>query len=326
MGIDTKEAEELYLEAKAQIRNKKYGPAMEGIEEAKKTVKAAYAKGIKGMLELRTKELEKKIREMESQNLDTTTPKEDLKKAKSALSGKVNDLREGYKLAKEGLRVSENRLSRFYVISNMMKSTRNMIRPMDNYDPKMPILEEIQERLKNIENLMDEGKLKSAESQGKALVEEVEPQAMKFKEAAEAISSLRKAMQDADVLEANLDYESQFQEAHILILKGRFTDASKIALFHKNNISSLLDSFREAKHEVDLADEKVKEVKGWGFSAYEAEKALNMAEEALKNHEFEKAKEISLESREMAGNIRDRHKQSLEMIQNAKKELELYKT
>jgi hypothetical protein len=326
MGIDTAEAEELYLEAKAQLKNKKYGPAMEGIEEAKKTVKVAYAKGIKGMLEIKKNDLDKKIKEMESRNLDTKTVKVNLKKAKGSLSGKVKELREGYKAAKDGLRLAESTLSQFNIVSGLIKSIQNLIRPISDYDPEISILSKYNERLDQIKKLVDEGKLKSAESEARLLGKELKGDNIRFLSASGSISALKKVIQDAEILEANIDYTSKFQEVHDLILYGRFTDASKIARYHTKEISSFLSEFREARHAVDLANEKVVEVKGWGFTAYEAEEALNIAKRALKDHEFEKVMKISQESREMAVSIRERHKQSLNLITKAKEELERFRS
>jgi hypothetical protein len=66
-------------------------------------------------------------------------------------------------------------------------------------------------------------------------------------------------------------------------------------------------------------------VENWGFSTYEVEKILNLAKEALKNHDFIVAKAKSKECIEKASNIRERHKESLQLIQKAKEEIEKIK-
>jgi len=90
----------------------------------------------------------------------------------------------------------------------------------------------------------------------------------------------------------------------------------------REEISDVLKKHKDARYHVDMAQEKVTEVKSWGFSAFEAERELNSAKEALKNHEFEKAIALSKESKEKAGKIRERHKRLSELIRSAKEEVE----
>ena len=73
---------------------------------------------------------------------------------------------------------------------------------------------------------------------------------------------------------------------------------------------------------MDLAEAKVDEAKGWGFSAYEAESTLKSAREALENNEFEDATNKAKAALDMAANIRDRHRSSLALLTAAKEELE----
>jgi predicted transport protein len=173
---------------------------------------------------------------------------------------------------------------------------------------------------------LDHGEIDSAEDEAKILKNDVEQTYKHFKVAFDSITAFEKVMSDAKVLGANIDYQTKFLKAQDLMLKSKFKDTSKIADWCTTQISEVLIRYKEAKHDVDLAKEKVNEVKSWGFSAFETEKILNSAQEALKNHDFESAKSLSKECIDKAQNIRERHKNSLELLQKAKDEVEKIKT
>jgi hypothetical protein len=291
-GIDTSLAEGWYKEAKKAIKIRQYTDALERIEKAKKSAKLAYAKGIEDRLKSRISMLEKRIGEMNTRNLDTKVLSISLKKARSSL--------------KEGVK----------------GFTAKLLRRMEDYSPNLSILKIQKERLLNIEKLKDNGKIENALKEAKNLFEDVNNIMQNFSFARDSINALEKVIKDGDVLEANIGSLSKMEDAKTLFLKGEFDSSIKIADANREEISNLLQKHKDAKHHVDMAKEKVSDVKNWGFSAFEAEKELNSAEEALKNHEFERAITLSKESKEKASNIRERHRHSLELIHSAKEEVE----
>lgn len=325
MGIDTREAEKIYLEAKNNLKNKKIVPTLEGIESARKSVKTAYAKGIKGMLEVKVKRLDDLVKDMKRKNLEFKKIEKDLKKGKSALDGGVKEYKAGYSAVKEGLKQAEAKLSKFNIISGFLATTRNQLRPMEDFNPNITVVIEFRKKFDDIDSDLKSGKIESLENSAKKLKENVEKAYGPFKLAHESIKTFEKNISDARILGATLDFQSEYQKAMDLILKSRFKEASEMAETNTNEISEVLTKYKEAKHEVDMAKDKVDEVKSWGFSAFESEKILNLAQEALKNHNFESAKSMSKECIEKAQNIRDRHKKSLELLHRAKDELEKFK-
>jgi hypothetical protein len=325
MGIDTEDAERIYLEAKDHIRNKKIPQALERIEKSRKTAKLAYAQGIKGMLELKVNRLKDLTKELDSKNLNLPEIAKSLKEGNKGISGGVRDFKVGYKIVKEGLALAEKRLSRYKTIKRYLGAVRNALRPMEDYNPNITLVLEIRDSLDKIDNDITSGNIDNAEEEAKLLKKKAESTFRRFKVAYESINAFKKVMSDAQVLGAKIDYETKFKEAEDLLLTSKFADSSKIADWCTNQISNLLGDFKEVKHDVDQAREKVKEVKGWGFSAFESEEILKSAEEALKNHDFQAAKALSADCMEKAQNIRERHKISLELIQKAKEGLEKIK-
>ncbi|UCG69227.1 MAG: hypothetical protein JSV09_15855 [Thermoplasmata archaeon] len=112
-GIDTSEAEELYKEAKLAIKNRKYSSALESLENAEKSAKKSYAKGIKRRLKVRISKLSNKIDEMREKNLDTKRIEGLLKETKTSLSGGPKKYKYGLKVSREGLRRAEDKLEKF---------------------------------------------------------------------------------------------------------------------------------------------------------------------------------------------------------------------
>jgi DNA-binding ferritin-like protein len=322
MGIDTEDAEKIYLEAKASLRNKKVPQALERIEIARKTAKTAYAKGIKGMLEIKITRLKDLSKELDSKNLNTPEIKSSLKEGNKALSGGVMDFKSGYKTVKEGLRQAEAKLTKYRVIGGYLGTVKNLLRPMEDYNPTISKVMEIRNNLDKIENDISLGKIENAEKEAKQLKKNAQRTYDLFKVAHESINAFKKVLSDAQVLGARIEYEVKYKDAESLLLSSKFRDSSKIADWCTEQISTLLVEFKDVKHDVDSAREKVKEVKGWGFSAFESENILKSAEEALKNHDFESAKALSADCLEKAQNIRERHKQSLELLQKAKEKAE----
>jgi hypothetical protein len=321
-GIDTSLAEGWYKEAKKAIKIRQYTDALERIEKAKKSAKLAYAKGIEDRLKSRISMLEKRIGEMNTRNLDTKVLSISLKKARSSLKEGVKGYKKGLKVAKEGFDRAGEKLEKFEKLSGHMSFTAKLLRRMEDYSPNLSILKIQKERLLNIEKLKDNGKIENALKEAKNLFEDVNNIMQNFSFARDSINALEKVIKDGDVLEANIGSLSKMEDAKTLFLKGEFDSSIKIADANREEISNLLQKHKDAKHHVDMAKEKVSDVKNWGFSAFEAEKELNSAEEALKNHEFERAITLSKESKEKASNIRERHRHSLELIHSAKEEVE----
>ncbi len=321
-GIDTSLAEGWYKEAKKAIKNRRYSDALDRIEKAKKSGKLAYAKGIEDRLKLRISMLEKRIGEMNAKNLDTKVLSISLKKAKSSLKDGVKGYKKGLKVAKEGLDRAEEKLEKFEKLSGHLSFTAKLLRRMEDYSPNLSVLKVQKERLLSVEKLKENGKIENALKEAKNLFEDVNNIMQNFSSAQDSINALEKVIRDGDVLEANIGSLSKMEDAKTLFLKGEFESSIKIADANREEISDLLQKHKDAKHYVDIAKEKVSDVKNWGFSAFEAEKELNSAKEALKNHEFEKAIALSKESKEKVGKIRERHKRSLELIHSAKEEVE----
>ncbi len=320
-AIDTSEAEGLYKDAKKAIKNRKFHVAKKGIEEAKKSAKRAYAKGIKKKLEARISKLNENIKKMKAKNLDTSGIEKFLKEAQTSLKEGVKSYKNGLKAARVGLKIAEDTLKKFGTLSTLLAQTGAMLRRIADFNSHLPTLKKFQVRLNEIEEGMLKEKIESNLKKAQKLYEEVTNLKERYNKAFEAITSLEKVVRDADVLGANIKTQSKLDEAKILLSEEKFETACKIAKKSQKEISTFLSGYKDSKYHVDLAEEKIEEVKGWGFSAYEAEKALNLAKEALKNHEFEKATQLSKESKEMAINIRERHKHSLDMINSAKDEV-----
>ncbi|UCE73359.1 MAG: hypothetical protein JSV56_10030 [Methanomassiliicoccales archaeon] len=325
MGMDTQEAEKLYYQAKKALRNRKYNMALEGIEDAKKNAKITYAKGIKAILKLKITRLEEIIKELNIKNLDYTKISELLGESKASFRGGVREYKDGLKAAREGLRLAESELRKFDRVSGYLASTRTLLRRIEEYSPEIAVVGVFKKKLKSCENLQAQGKIESAKKSARKLNDEVKKSSAQFSKARDAIEALRKVISDADVLGANIDAKSNLKEAEALLFQGKFISASKIANEGKDEFQVILNGFKEAKYHVDIASEKVSEARNWGFSVKEAESTLNSAKEALKNHEFEMAITLSKESNEKASNIRERHKRSLELIQQAKDEMERIK-
>jgi hypothetical protein len=320
-GIDTSLAEGLYKEAKKAIKNRKYSDALQKMEEAKKSAKLAYAKGIKGRLQLRISMLEKKIGEMKAKNLETKVLSISLKKAKTSLKGGVKDYKQGLKAAKEGLGRAEEKLEKFERFSGYLVSTGTLLRRMGDYSPDLSVLKVHKERLLTLEKLKSNGKIETGLKEAKNLFEDVKNTMDRLSEAYDSIKALEKVVKDGDVLGANIDSLSKLQDAKALLNEAKFESTCKIADKSREEISAVLKKHKDARYHVNMAQEKVTEVKSWGFSAFEAERELNSAKDALKNHEFEKAIALSKESKEKAGKIRERHKRLSELIRSAKEEV-----
>lgn len=324
-GIHTSEAETLYKEAKSAIKNRRYSQALEGIEEAKKSAKRAYTKGIKERLKLRVSRLSKNIDEMQLKNLDTGGLKGFLKEAEDSLKGGIKDYKRGWKAASEGLRRAENRLEKFQRVTNLLDSTATLLRRIEDRSPDLKILEGYNKILSKLEKLRSNGKIKSSLKEAEKLHDEVKSTMDRFSKAHDSIKALKKVVKDGEVLEADIEDLSKLHDAEALLIDGEFEKANQIADNSREGISAHLKKHKDAKHHVDMATEKVLEVKNWGFSAFEAERPLNSAKEALKNREFERAIALSKESKEKASTIRERHKRSLELISLAKEKVEQIK-
>lgn len=322
MGIDTEDAEKLYLEAKAHLRDKKVPLALEKIESAKKTAKMAYANGIKGMLENKVQRLKELSKDLEAKNLNSQEITNSLKDGNKALSGGVKEFKSGYRTVKQGLNLAEGKLAKYRIINGYQVSVRNLLRPMEDYNPKITVVMELRNNLDKIDKDVLSGNIENVESEAKQLKKSAERIYRHFKVAYKSINDFKKVKSDAQVLGATIEYEAKYKEAEDLMLQSKFADSAKISDWCTDQISTLLTDFKDVKHDVDLAREKVKEVKGWGFSAYESEEILKSAEEALSNHDFESAQALSADCIEKAQTIRERHKRALELIQKAKEDLE----
>ncbi|ODS40048.1 MAG: hypothetical protein A7315_09760 [Candidatus Altiarchaeales archaeon WOR_SM1_79] len=320
-GLDTAEAESLYKEGKRFLKSGKYIFAMEKIEEAKKSAKRTYAKGIKDRLKFRISQLDERIREMEGKNLKTEKTGKYLKEAKDSLKGGVREYKKGLRSAKEGLKLAEHRLETYNKVSGFLDSTGTFLRRMEDLSPNLKILEIHKKELEKLNNLKSKGKVKTALMEAEKLHTDVKKISEKYSRAQKSIEALKKSVRDAEILEANIDKLSNLDEINSIFMDGKFESAYNIAEKSRKEIEAILKDHKEAKFHVDTAIGKVLEVKSWGFSAYEAEKSLNLAKEALKNRDFEKATAIAEESKEKASTIRERHKRSLELIQKAKKDL-----
>jgi hypothetical protein len=324
-GINTSEAETLYKEAKKAIKNRRYILALEGIEEARKSAKRAYARGIKERLKLRVSRLSRNIDEMQSKNLDTGGLKGFLKEAEASLKGGVKDYKQGLKAAREGLRQAEDRLEKFHRISDLLASTSALLRRMEAHSPDLKVLDGHKKSLLKLEKLKSNGNIKSSLKEAEKLHEEVKNTMDRFSKAHDSIKALKKVVKDGEVLDADIEDLSKLHDAEALLIEGEFENGCKIADNSREDISALLKKHKDAKYHVDTATERILEVKNWGFSAFEAERPLNSAKEALRNQKFEKAIALSKESKEKAGTIRERHKRSLELIRLAKEEVEKIK-
>jgi hypothetical protein len=321
-GIDTSNAEELYREAKLAIRNRKYSDALVSIDKAVMSAKRAYKRGIKKRLKLRISKLNHKIEDMRKENLDTKRIEKLLKEAKSSLSEGTKKYTNGLKASREGLRLAEDKLGKFNKVNAKLALTGTYIRRMEEKRPNLVVINIYKEKLAKVENLKSKGKIESALKESEKLKTEAKGTMKGFFKALESIVALEKVIKDAEVLEADIGFLSKLSEAEALLIDGKFESASEIANKSRKEIFAVLDNHKEARYHLDSALDKIQEVKNWGFSAFEAQKSLDMAKEALRNHDFEKAIAFSMESKKMASTIRERHKHSLELIHEAKKEIE----
>ncbi|MEE9152390.1 MAG: hypothetical protein V3U20_11260 [Thermoplasmata archaeon] len=324
-GIDTSEAEKLYKEAKKAIKNRRYSDAKEKIEEAKKIAKKEYTKGIKKRLKSRISKLSKKIDEMQIKNLSTKRVSKFLKEAEVSFEGGIKEFKRGLKAAREGLRRAEDRLEKFNRVSGLLVSIGTLLRRMKEQRSDLSVLNLHKEGLSTLEEMISKGKIQTTLKEAEKLYEGVKTTSDRFFKAYESTKALEKVIKDGEVLEANIDGLSKLKDAETLLMGGEFERACKIADKSKEKISFVLKKHRDAKYHVDMAEEKIIEVRNWGFSAFEAERALNLAKDALRNREFGKACALSEESKEKASNIRERHKRSLERIRLAKEEVEKIK-
>ncbi|UCG69228.1 MAG: hypothetical protein JSV09_15860 [Thermoplasmata archaeon] len=206
-----------------------------------------------------------------------------------------------------------------------MTSNATFLRRMGDSRPNLLALKEYKERLETVENLKSMGKIESALKEAEKLNKEVKNTFDMFYMSLDSIIALEKVVKDADVLEADLGDLSKLQESEALLMEGKFENAMEIADENREEISKLLKKHKDAKYQVDMAMEKIQEAKNWGFSVFEAERSLQSAKEALKNHDFAKAVTKSMESKEKASTIRERHRRSLELIQKANNEMEKFK-
>jgi hypothetical protein len=324
-GIDTSRAQKIYKEAKKAIKNRRYKEALEIIETAEKSAKRAYAKGIKERLELRISSLDERIEEMKKYNLDTKKLNKLLKKARATLKKGIKEYKHGLKAAKEGLKIAEDKLEKFNKVSKSLSSTAWLLKRIEDFSPDIVLLEDLSIRMVKLENMKAQGKVEDALKGSKELEAEVKKVKERYSKAYESVKSLEKVMRDAEILGAEIEAEPELQEARNLMTQGEFEKAWKTADKTRKKISEVLGKYKDAKHHVDLAEEKVSEAKTWGFSAYEVKKILEQAKEALARYDFEKAIELSKESLEKAGTIRERHKRSLVLIQSAKDEVDKVK-
>jgi hypothetical protein len=325
MGLDTKEAEKLYLEAKSALKNRKYAQALNGIENAKKSAKKTYSIGIKAMLEIKINQLDRQVKDMENKKMKTVKIKKFLNEAKSSQKGNVRKNKKGLKSVKEGLRLGKSKLSKYKTVSSHIAQISSILKDIENYNPKIVIIAQFKDGLKEASDYVNQGKINSALDLTKDLYTKITKENEDFKSAQKSIDAFNKVISDANALGTEFQSQSMLEEAQTMLLNGEFSSALKLADKTKSEIAPRLQDYKEAKHFVDTAEIKVQEVKNWGFSTYEVQKILESAKEALKNHDFEIAKAKSEECKENANSIRKIHKQSIELIQQAKDEVEKIK-
>lgn len=321
-GIDTSRAQKIYKEAKKAIKNRRYKEALEIIETAEKSAKKAYAKGIRERLELRISSLDERIEQMKKNSLDTNELEKLLKKAKATIEKGIKGYKHGLKAAKEGLKIAEDELEKFRKVSKSLSSTAWMLERIEDFSPDIVLLKDLSVRMVELEDLKAQGNVESALKESEELETEVKDFKERYSVAYESIKALEKVMRDSEVLGAKIDADTQLESAKRLLTEGKFENAWETADKNKEEISKVLSKYKNAKHYVDAAVAKVSEAKTWGFSSFEAEKALKQAKEALAGYEFERTIELSKESLEKASIIRERHKRSLELIRSAKEEVE----
>lgn len=324
-GIDTSQAEKTYREAKKALKNKDYKKGLGGLEEAKKSAKRAYAKGVKARLELRASTLKRNIKEMQKKNMDSKELNKYLKKTDKALEGGVKEYKDGLKWAKKGLKISEDKLGKFNKVSAHISSISSMLRRIEDFSPEIELLPEYKEKLEGLKQLKSKGKVESALKEGHKLEEEVKEIKSQYSKAYDSIASFEKVVRDADVLGANVSYVEHLAQTKEMLREGEFEKAGKIAKKNRKELTDFLKLYKDARYHVDLAKEAVSEAKSWGFSAFEADNALNEAKEALNKNEFEEAISKSKQSKEKASTVRERHKCSSDQIRSAKEEMERIK-
>ncbi len=320
-GFDTFEAEKLYKKGKRAIRNRRYAEAHELIKEANSSAKRIYVKGIHEKLSKRISELERKIRELEEKRFETKQERKLLNKAISSIKSGVKSYKDGLSAARMGIQKTEEKLQKINSINEQINSIHILLREIEYQNPGFPKLKDLRNRLKNLDELREEGEFESALKPAKKLHIEVKNLHNRHSQAYQSISVLEKVARDVEVLQAKIDAASKLKEAHTLLNQEKFDLASKMAKETVSELSSILNRFRESKHHVDLAVEKIKEAKGWGFSVFEAERDLTSAKMALDINHYEEAIEMAKEALEKASTVRQRHKNSLELIQTAKDEV-----
>jgi hypothetical protein len=320
-GFDTSEAEKLYKKGKKAIKNKRFTDAHEFIEEANTSAKKAYAKGIKQRLSKRISELDKKIKELESKKFETKSEKKSLKKAIRSLEKGVKSYKEGLKAVRLGLHDADVKSKKIVKIDELLFLTNSMLREIEYQNPEFPRLRDLRNRLKKLEEMKEKGEFESALKPAKKLNTEVKSLNQRHMRAYESISALKKKVKDVEVLQAKIDAAPKLKEAEDLLNQEKFDLAIKTANESISEISTFLTQFRESKHHVDTAQEKINQVKSWGFSAFEAERDLDSAKEALDTNNFEEATKVAKEAIEKASTVRDRHKRSLELIQRAREKV-----
>ena len=320
-GIDTHQAEKLYKEAKKAVKNRNYVEALESLELAEKSAKRAYARGIKMILDQRITKLDTCVKDLQSKKLGAKKAKKLLIKAQSAVKSGVKGYKTGLSSSKEGLAIAEKQLERHAILTDLLSSTSYDVRRMEDRSPGLSILPSLSKRLAGLEDLKSQGKVEAALKDAKSFKREVSGIKERHKTTCEVVQSFEKIVKDVKVLGANIEAKEQLKTAQDLLLEGKFEEATNIADEGREAIAPQLTDFREAQHHVDLAETKVSEAKGWGFSAYEAESALKAAQEALKDNRFEEAISQAKTAHERASNIRERHKSSMALITKAKEEI-----
>jgi hypothetical protein len=320
-GIDTHQAEKLYKEAKKAVKSRNYVEALEGLELAEKSAKRAYARGIKMILDERIAKLTTCVKELQSKKLAAKRAKKLLLKAQSAVKSGVKGYKTGLSSSKEGLAIAEKQLERHTILTDLLSSTSYDLRRMEDKNPGLSILPPLSKKLAGLEVLKSQGKVETALKDAKSLNREVSGIKERHKTACEVVQSFEKVVKDVKVLGANIEAEEQLKTAKNLLLEGKFAEATNLAEQGRETIAPQLTEFREAQHHVDLAETKVSEAKGWGFSAYEADSALKTAQEALRDNRFEEAISQAKTAHERASNIRERHKSSMDLITKAKEEI-----
>lgn len=320
-GFDTSEAEKLYKKGKRAIKNKRFSEAHELIEEANTSAKRTYAKEIKEKLSKRISELEKKIKELESKKFETKSERKSLKKAKSSLEKGVKTYKEGVKAVRKGFHDADVKLKKIVKVNELLFLTNSILRGIENQNPEFPRLGDFRNRQKKLEEMKEKGEFQSALKPAEKLNMEVKSLNKRHLKVYKTMSALEKVVNDVEVLQAKIDASQKLKEAQALVKQEKFDLARKIAEESKSEISNFLTHFRESKHHVDMAQEKVNEVKSWGFSVFEVERDLDSAKEALDANNFEEATKVAKEAINKASTVRERHKRSLELIQRAKEEV-----